>query len=81
MKLGPLTIRTWRIEQGMTQEEMASLLGVGSSTVSRWERDVTSQPKGTSEMILKALIFKDSTKCEQLYSMLKGIFANKMKSK
>ena len=33
-----LTLKAWRTNRGLTQEEAAKKLGVGASTLSKWER-------------------------------------------
>ena len=37
-------IRTLRLEAGLTQARLASLLGVSTNTVARWERGVITPP-------------------------------------
>jgi transcriptional regulator with XRE-family HTH domain len=75
MKLTPKVIKEWRLSQGMTQQDMATILGLGSVTVSRWENEnYVSIPTGTAKMVLEALIFKDHMKCGRLYVMLKHIY-------
>jgi transcriptional regulator with XRE-family HTH domain len=37
-------IQRWRQDRGLSQKQLAALLGVNDLTVSRWERDVQSAP-------------------------------------
>lgn len=48
-------IRTWRIERGWTQAELAERLGVRVATVSDWERDATGRKLRESRLIELAL--------------------------
>lgn len=53
--LTPTSIRRFRKERGLSQQELATILNVGMITVSRWERGKT-KPDGTVAAILTTLI-------------------------
>ena len=42
----PESIREWRLQQGLTQEELAEKLGVEQSTVAKWETGAQKPGKG-----------------------------------
>ena len=55
--LTPEAIRSWRIEKGLTQRQLALILGVGEVTINRWESNESNQrPTGTSAIVLASLI-------------------------
>jgi len=58
--LTPESIRAFRESKGMSQQQLADLLGVGVATVSRWEStgDRSKKPSGTGALVLKTLIAK-----------------------
>ena len=41
--MGGGELRAWRARRGLTQSQLARLLGVEVFTVSRWERDATKR--------------------------------------
>jgi transcriptional regulator with XRE-family HTH domain len=46
-------IRAWRLDAGLTQEELARDMKVSSITVSRWERNVFAPEAVTLARLLK----------------------------
>jgi DNA-binding transcriptional regulator YiaG len=54
LELNPKAIKTLRQALRLSQQELASVLGVGVATVSRWERGTL--PSGTAALILRMLI-------------------------
>jgi DNA-binding XRE family transcriptional regulator len=55
----PAAIKEVRQARGLSQQAFASLLGVSTSTVARWETgDV--EPKGTAALVLGALVAKQA---------------------
>ncbi len=48
------TIKDFRRTRGLTQQDLATLLGVGVATVSRWEKG--TPPTGTAAEVLNAAI-------------------------
>lgn len=48
-------IKQIRIELNLTQDQLANILGVNKSTVTRWEMDNNSRPTGESERKLLLL--------------------------
>ena len=54
MDLGE-AIKMLRIEQGLTQRQMAERCGISVSTVSDWETGKTWPPRGASERVCEAL--------------------------
>ncbi len=48
------TIKDFRKIRGLTQQDLATLLGVGIATVSRWEKG--TPPTGTAAEVLHAAI-------------------------
>lgn len=48
-------VKAWREAHGMTQEELAQLLGVRAISVSRWERSAQRPPGHLLELALEAL--------------------------
>lgn len=36
--IDPVALRTWRVEHGMTLQQLATLVGVSEAAISRWER-------------------------------------------
>ncbi len=53
--LSPKSIKRFREERGLSQQALATLLNVGSKSVSRWETGQT-EPTGTTAAILSVLI-------------------------
>ena len=53
--LSPESVKRFREERGLSQQALATLLNVGTKTVSRWERGQT-EPTGTTAAILSVLI-------------------------
>lgn len=51
----PRKLRSWRRERGVTQQELAKVLGVGQSTVSGWERGAM-EPGFSKLVVLEGLI-------------------------
>lgn len=37
-----MRLKTWRIERGLTQEQLAKLAGVSVVTIIKWEKDITT---------------------------------------
>jgi transcriptional regulator with XRE-family HTH domain len=84
--LSPVSIKRFRQEQGLSQQALATLLNVGTKSVSRWETGQT-EPAGTAAAILSVLV-SGITRHEELgamgplasgyaiYQMLKGQFDN-----
>ena len=50
-----MTVKRWRETRGLTQEDLAQLLGVRAISVSRWERNVQKPPGKLLELALEAL--------------------------
>jgi DNA-binding transcriptional regulator YiaG len=75
-------IKTLRKKWGLSQQELATLLGVGIATVSRWERG--TPPTGTAGAVLRVVIASyvfglGGTSITygagySIYCMLKGVF-------
>jgi DNA-binding transcriptional regulator YiaG len=81
LELNPKAIKTLRQALRLSQQELASVLGVGVATVSRWERGTA--PSGTAALILRTLISEPSRTKEAsvvsrsgyaIYRLLKDIF-------
>jgi DNA-binding transcriptional regulator YiaG len=81
LDLNPKAIKTLRKALSLSQQELASVLGVGVATVSRWERGTV--PSGTAALILHTLISEPSRMKETsvtsksgyaIYRLLKDIF-------
>lgn len=53
-ELSPEKIREFRIRKGLSQEKLAAMLGVSTSTVIRWEQG-SSAPTGTASVVLAAI--------------------------
>jgi transcriptional regulator with XRE-family HTH domain len=53
--LSPESIKRFREERGLSQQALATMLNVGSKSVSRWERGET-EPTSTTAAILSVLI-------------------------
>jgi transcriptional regulator with XRE-family HTH domain len=62
--LSPESIKRFREERNLSQQALATLLNIGSKSVSRWERGI-SEPRGTAAAILSLLI-SDFTRHEEL---------------
>lgn len=50
-----IDIRALRLSLGLTQEELADRVGVDQSTVSNWERDNGTTPRGPALKLLTSL--------------------------
>jgi DNA-binding transcriptional regulator YiaG len=81
LDLNPKAITTLRQTLRLSQQELASVLGVGIATISRWERGTA--PSGTAALILRTLILEPSGMNEasvasrsgySIYRLLKNIF-------
>jgi transcriptional regulator with XRE-family HTH domain len=48
-------VREWRMRHGLTQHELAEMLGVRSVQVSRWERNANHPAGRLLDLALKAL--------------------------
>ena len=78
--LTPDVIRQFREANGLSQQELAHILGVGLATVSRWERG--TPPTGTAAVVLRTVIFfptgrlntMDLSPGYALYQLLKAVF-------
>ncbi len=53
--LNPNDIANFRKARGLSQQELASMLGVGVATINRWENG-KAEPTGTAAAVLKAVI-------------------------
>ena len=53
--LSPESIKKFREERGLSQQALATLLNIGSKSVSRWETG-QAEPSGTAAAILSVLI-------------------------
>jgi transcriptional regulator with XRE-family HTH domain len=53
--LSPESIRRFREERNLSQQELATLLNIGSKSVSRWETG-KAEPSGTAAAVLSVLI-------------------------
>ena len=80
-------IRELRKKLGLTQEEFAQLLGVGYTTVNRWEND-KSEPRGQVAQVLsklKELVEEaeegDQLSIEEIRNIVKDINSGKLISK
>jgi transcriptional regulator with XRE-family HTH domain len=82
LDLNPKVIKSLRQSLSLSQQELASVLGIGVATVSRWERG-TVVPSGTAALILHTLISEPSRMKETsmatgsgyaIYRLLKNIF-------
>jgi transcriptional regulator with XRE-family HTH domain len=51
----PEAIRKFREAKGLSQQQLASMLNVGVSSLSRWENG-TKEPTGTASAVLAALV-------------------------
>jgi transcriptional regulator with XRE-family HTH domain len=49
------TVKQWREGHGLTQEELADLLGVRAISISRWERGAQRPPGRLLELALELL--------------------------
>lgn len=50
-----IDIRALRLSLGLTQEELAIRVGVDQSTISNWERDNGTTPRGPALKLLASL--------------------------
>lgn len=55
IKITPDDIRRFRKQKELSQQALASILGVGVATISRWENG-EAKPTGTAAVILSTLI-------------------------
>jgi transcriptional regulator with XRE-family HTH domain len=80
----PKAIQQFRKQKGLSQQHLASILGVGVATVSRWE---TGQAKvtGTAAVVLRTVIAASHTGLTAelsrgsgyaIYQLLKDVFAS-----
>ncbi len=53
--IDPNDILSFRKARGLSQQELASMLGVGVATINRWENG-KAEPTGTAASVLKAVI-------------------------
>jgi len=53
--LDPADIEAFRKARGLSQQELASMLGVGVATINRWENG-KAEPTGTAAAVLRAVI-------------------------
>ncbi|WP_416192954.1 helix-turn-helix domain-containing protein [Nitrobacter sp. TKz-YC01] len=51
-----IDIRALRVSLDLTQEELAERLGVDQSTVSNWERESGTKPRGPALKLLQSLV-------------------------
>ena len=65
--LTPESIRRFRVEKGLSQQALATILNVGMISVSRWETGA-SKPSGTAAAVLATLI-SGVTRYEELGSV------------
>jgi len=52
--ISPEQIREFRVKKNLSQEQLASMLGVSVSTIIRWEQG-SSSPTGTASAVLAAI--------------------------
>lgn len=80
--LTPKAIQKYRLEKKLSQQDLAFILGVGTTTVSRWESGHT-QITGTAGIILRTLIAASYSSlttelmfgsCYMIYQLLKDVF-------
>jgi len=50
-----IDIRALRLSLGLTQQELAARIGVDQSTVSNWERDGGTTPRGPALKLLQSI--------------------------
>jgi transcriptional regulator with XRE-family HTH domain len=55
LEISATEIKNFRRANNLSQQELASILNVGITTVSRWENNA-AKPSGTAEAILASLI-------------------------
>jgi len=46
VEVTPESLREWRLEQGLTQDELAHKLGVDQATIAKWETGAAKPGKG-----------------------------------
>lgn len=51
----PVSIKAFRTEKGLSQQNLATILNVGQMTVVRWEMG-KSEPEGTAAAVLTTLV-------------------------
>ena len=62
----PAAIKEVRQKKGLSQQAFASLLGVSTSTVARWETG-DFEPTGTAALVVGALVAKQSSQCPRRF--------------
>lgn len=80
--LTPKAIQRFRQDRGISQQDLASLLGVGVKTISRWENG-QAQATGTAAIVLQTVISASYTgltlelslgRGHEIYQLLKDVF-------
>ena len=78
----PEAIQQFRQEKGLSQRDLASMLGVGVTTISRWENG-QAQATGTAACVLQTVIAASHAgltlelslgRGHEIYQLLKDVF-------
>ncbi len=80
--LTPAAIQRFRRDKGLSQQDLAALLGVGVTTISRWEKG-QAHATGTAAVVLQTVITALHTgltvelslgRGQEIYQLLKDVF-------
>ena len=80
--LTPEAIQRFRQDKGLSKHDLASLLGVGVATISRWENG-QAHATGTAAVVLQTVIAASHTgltldlslgRGHEIYQLLKDVF-------